>query len=172
MFLYLLDTLQHPNIWHKRNGGAKTLSPKHHHQRWGPAQWFSRNESLETIHSQRRQWCCRDCSSPPPFAQRTSFCTALCDSAGCKSISCCSLCRCQLGCLCCSLGFSLDILSDLVSGELGTGFSVSVAGTNARRSCRRLFCREGRWNLLRSFFLSVEAVQVDPAKINWAVFSV
>ena len=62
--------------------------------------------------------------------ERTSFCTTLCDSAGCKSVSCCSLCRCQLGCLCCSLGFSLDILSDLVSGELGTGFSVSVAGTS------------------------------------------
>ena len=81
VYLYLLNTLQHQDIWHKCKS-------------W--PQWEFGNCSQ----SQHRLWCSRDDSSPPPFTQRMSFCVALCNSAGCQSICCCSLCRCQLGCLC------------------------------------------------------------------------
>ena len=41
------------------------------------------SESGNCSQSQRGLWCCRDGSSPLLFAQRMSFCLALCDSAGC-----------------------------------------------------------------------------------------
>ena len=45
----------------------------------GLAALAGRSESLETVQSRRGMWCCLDGSSPPPFAQRTSFCIAPCD---------------------------------------------------------------------------------------------